>query len=205
MHKEAILVDNLQLVDEAGKDALIQAVAAYPSMLFVLCGRCPLPGWLAEYELRQELTIEPEDLRLDGLCGVDLCHERGIDIAPEDAQILAESAKGCPLMIELAMYEMERTARNKGTHPHFTQEILESAKLRIFRLYAGSVFAPHPAEERTLVLSVVPFERFDIGLAQALAGHSNAESVIRRLQRTTRMFSEDGIGQFRLWQSSRTS
>lgn len=49
--KEAILVDNLQLVDEAGKDALIQAVAAYPSMLFVLCGRCPLPGWLAEYEL----------------------------------------------------------------------------------------------------------------------------------------------------------
>jgi hypothetical protein len=51
MHKEAILNDNLQLVDEAGKDALIQAVAAYPSMLFVLCGRCPLPGWLAEYEL----------------------------------------------------------------------------------------------------------------------------------------------------------
>lgn len=50
-HKEAILVDNLQLVDEAGKDALIQAVAAYPSMLFVLCCRCPLPGWLAEYEL----------------------------------------------------------------------------------------------------------------------------------------------------------
>lgn len=50
-HKEAILVDNLQLVDEAGKDALIQAVAAYPSMFFVLCGRCPLPGWLAEYEL----------------------------------------------------------------------------------------------------------------------------------------------------------
>ncbi|RRF93204.1 MAG: hypothetical protein DUD31_06625 [Coriobacteriaceae bacterium] len=51
MHKEAILNDNLQLVDEAGKDALIQAVTAYPSMLFVLCGRCPLPGWLAEYEL----------------------------------------------------------------------------------------------------------------------------------------------------------
>lgn len=50
-HKEAILVDNLQLVDEAGKDALIQAVAAYPSMLFVLCGRCPLPGRLDEYEL----------------------------------------------------------------------------------------------------------------------------------------------------------
>lgn len=50
-HKEAILVDNLQLVDEAGKDPLIQAVAAYPSMLFVLCGRCPLPGCLAEYEL----------------------------------------------------------------------------------------------------------------------------------------------------------
>lgn len=51
MHKEAILNDNFQLVDEAGKDALIQAVAAYPSMLFVLCGRCPLPGWLAEHEL----------------------------------------------------------------------------------------------------------------------------------------------------------
>lgn len=51
MHKEAILVENLQLVDEAGKYALIQAVVAYPSMLFVLCGRCPLPGWLAEYEL----------------------------------------------------------------------------------------------------------------------------------------------------------
>jgi hypothetical protein len=50
-HKEAILVDNLQLVDEAGKDALIQAVAAYPSMLFVLCCRCQLPGWLAEYGL----------------------------------------------------------------------------------------------------------------------------------------------------------
>ena len=50
-HKEAILNDNLQLVDEVGKDALIQAVAAYPSMLFVLCGRCPLGGWLAEYEL----------------------------------------------------------------------------------------------------------------------------------------------------------
>lgn len=49
-HKEAILVDNLQLVAEAGKDSLIQAVAAYPSMLFVLCGRRPLPGWLAEYE-----------------------------------------------------------------------------------------------------------------------------------------------------------
>ena len=44
MHKEAILVDNLQLVAEAGKNSLIQAVAAYPSMLFVLCGRCPLPG-----------------------------------------------------------------------------------------------------------------------------------------------------------------
>lgn len=51
MHKETILLDNLQLVDEAGKDALIQAAAAYPSMLFVLCGRRPLPGWLAEYEL----------------------------------------------------------------------------------------------------------------------------------------------------------
>lgn len=50
-HKEAILVDNLQLVDEAGMDALIQAAAAYPSVLFVLCGRRPLPGWLAEYEL----------------------------------------------------------------------------------------------------------------------------------------------------------
>lgn len=50
-HKEAILNDNLQLVAEAGKNSLIKAVAAYPSMLFVLCGRCPLPGCLAEYEL----------------------------------------------------------------------------------------------------------------------------------------------------------
>jgi hypothetical protein len=111
--------------------------------------------------LRQELTIELEDLRLDGPCVVDLCHERGIDIAPEDAQILAESAKGYLLMIELAMYEMERTTRIKGTHPHFTQEVLESAKLRFFVYMQGSVFAPHPAEERTLVLNVAPFERFD--------------------------------------------
>lgn len=155
--------------------------------------------------LRQELTIEPEDLRLDGPFFVDLCHERDIDIASEDAQILAESAKGYPLMIELAMNEMERTARIKGTHPHFTQEILESAKLRFCVSMQGSVFAPHPAEERTLVLSVAPFERFDIGLAQALAGYSNVESVICRLQRTARMFSEDGIGRFRLWRSSRTS
>ncbi len=51
MHKEAILNDNLQLVAAAGKNSLIQAVAAYPSMLFVLCGRCPLLGCLAEYEL----------------------------------------------------------------------------------------------------------------------------------------------------------
>ena len=108
-------------------------------------------------------------------------------------------------MIELATNEMERTARIKGTHPHITQEIPESAKLRFFVSMQESVFAPHPAEERTLVLSIAPLERFDIGLAQALAGYSNAESVIRRLQRTTRMFSEDGIGRFRLWQSSRTS
>lgn len=51
MHKEAILNDNLQLVAESGKNSPIQAVAAYPSMLFVLCGRCPLPGWLAGYVL----------------------------------------------------------------------------------------------------------------------------------------------------------
>lgn len=108
-------------------------------------------------------------------------------------------------MIELATKEMERTARIKGTHPHFAQEILESAKLRFFVYMQWSVSEPHPAEERTLVLSVAPFERFDIGLAQALAGHSNAESVIHRLQRTARMFSEDGIGRFRLWQSPRTS
>jgi hypothetical protein len=115
---------------------------------------------------------------------------------------------GYLLMIELreaAMYEMERTTRIKGTHPHFTQEVLESAKLRFFVYMQGSVFAPHPAEERTLVLNVAPFERFDIGVAQTLAGYSNAESVIRRLQRIARMFSEDGIGRFRLWQSSRTS
>lgn len=101
-------------------------------------------------------------------------------------------------MIELATNVMERTARIKGTHPHFTQEITESAKLRFFVSMQESFFAPHPAEERTLVLSVAPFERFDIGLAQALAGCSNAESMIRRLQRTTCMFSEDGIGRFRL-------
>lgn len=82
-HKEAILNDNLQLVAESGKNSPIQAVAAYPSMLFVLCGRCPL-------------------------------------------------------MIELAMNEMECTARIKGTHPHFTQEILESAKLRFFVSMQGA-------------------------------------------------------------------
>lgn len=197
--KEAILVDNLQLIDDAGRDALVQAVCAYPSMLFVLCGRCPLPGWLAEYELaRQELTIEPEDLRLDASCIVDLCHERGVDISPEDAQTLAERAKGYPLMIELAMNEMERIARTQGMHPHFTQEIFESDEVRFFGYMQGSVFAGHPTEERVLVLSVAPFERFDIGLAQTLTGYSNVEGLIRRLQRTTRMFSEDGIGRFRL-------
>lgn len=30
------------------------------------------------------------------------------------------------------MNEMERTARIKGTRPHFTQEVLKSAKLRFF-------------------------------------------------------------------------
>ncbi len=69
---------------------------------------------------------------------MNLCHGRGIDIAPEDAQILTESAKGYLLMIETAMNEMERTARIKGTHPHFTQEILESAKLRFFVYMQGA-------------------------------------------------------------------
>ena len=55
-HKEAILNDNLQLVAESGKNSPIQAVAAYPSMLFVLCGRCPLLGCLAEYELAPRAT-----------------------------------------------------------------------------------------------------------------------------------------------------
>ena len=31
-------------------------------------GRCPLPGWLVQYEAeRTELTIEPEDLMLDSM------------------------------------------------------------------------------------------------------------------------------------------
>ena len=41
-------------------------------------------------------------------------------------------------MIELAMNEMGRTARIKGTRPHFTQEVLKSAKLRFFVSMQGA-------------------------------------------------------------------
>lgn len=64
-HKEASLNDNLQLVDEAGKDALIQAGQPIPQ-----CSSCSVAvarfrDGLPSMSLRQELTIEPEDLQLE--------------------------------------------------------------------------------------------------------------------------------------------
>lgn len=195
-----LLVDNLQSIDKAGEDALSEQIRTHPLSRFILCGRCPLPGWLVQYEAeRTELTIEPEDLMLDSMALEEVSRGRGLELSRDELGEIIQLTEGYPLMAMLVLDELGRRAARGMRAARFSEDVYESVRTRIFNYLQKVIYADFSLEERSLMLSVSPFEYFDASLAEVLTSNPRVESIIGRFQRDTRMFSQNAFGRLTFW------
>ena len=85
-------------------------------------------------------------------------------VIPEIIQL----TEGYPLMATLVLDELGRRAARGMRAARFSEDVYESVRTRIFNYLQKVIYADFSLEERSLMLSVSPFEYFDAGLAEVL-------------------------------------
>ncbi len=193
-----IVIDNLeQLLSEGDAMILAETVESSPFIQFILLGNCAPPTWFDRYDRAQIARLyEADDLFFDDDMLSRLLAKYRLCISDEERSLILESTTGYPPLV----LSVVRTAADKGGKKpgDVLNAIYESLKalnihMECLRLSRFS------STESDYLLSLAPFDHFDLELAEVVTQDPNVRTFISRILKNTRMLVQSKTGSLRFW------
>jgi len=191
---EAALIDDMQyLTDPERQQALNTLIQTRRDLHFILLGRCAVPGWLIAFQLAGVMQVfTTEDLLFDRTTARRMLESQGITSDTAEMGMLQHDLNGYPVALEL-LCSILLSGKS------YSLEILAEVKQKLFFYYDDAVFHRLEPPVRTLLLSLAPFESFQLDLARMVSGENHAGELLGTIQRDTTMIQSDGADSYRFW------
>lgn len=191
---KVVLVDDLQYLLEAKRQkALCNLIISRVDLHFILLGRGQVPGWLMPFQFAGILlTIEAPMLSFDQATAKRMLESRGIKLSSNEINEIHRHIKGYPAGMDIIC----RKLKDSGA---YSEDILNKGKCDLFFYFEEAVYLRFEAPLRTLLISLAPFDSFNLELAKMISGDSRAGEFLGIVQRDTTMLHFDGKDKYHFW------
>lgn len=189
-----ILVDDFQyLLESERQQALCNLIISREDLHFVLLSRGNIPGWMMPFQFGGMLfTIETSMLRFDYTDIQGILKSHGIQVSQREINEIYRDTKGYPLAMDILC----RKLRNGVV---YSAEILSEGKRDLFFYFEEAVYLRFQVPLRQLLVSLAPFEDFNLKLANIVNGDPHTAELLGIIQRDTTMLHFDGTSTYHFW------
>lgn len=189
-----VLVDDLQyMLEPERQKALCDIIRSRIDLQFVLLGRGRIPGWLMPFQFAGILLIiDSHELSFDRISTQRLLESRGIKVSHNEMNSIQRDLKGYPVGMDILFRKL------KGGRA-YSVDILNEARRDLFHYFEEAVFHRLEVSERMLLVSLAPFDGFNLELARLVSGDPHTGEVLGIVQRDTMMLRFDENDTYKFW------
>lgn len=187
LHKSTVvLIDDLQyLLDRKKQRRLCDLILARADLHFVFLSRGHLPGWLMPFQLDGNMLIlEASQLKFDPLIAQKMLESQCTQLSDNQKNELIRLTDGYPAALSIICRKLKNGAK-------FTKETIPKIEYDLFFYFEDAIYMRFEAPLRYFLLSIAPFESFNIEFARIVSEDSRAGEFLGTIQRDTNMLSFD--------------
>lgn len=191
---DVVLVDDLQYLLEAERQkALYELIISRTDLHFVLLGRGHVPGWLMPFQFAGSLTtIEASMLFFDRATSQYMLESRGIKVTHSQMNEIYRTITGYPVAMDIICGKLKDGRE-------YNIDIINKCRIDLFFYFEEAVFLRFESPLRMLLVSLAPFDSFNIELAKIISGDPRAGELLGIVQRDTTMLNFDGKSNYCFW------
>lgn len=185
-----LLIDDFQLLDDEGRDKLMDVIQNETGMQFVLLSRGVIPGWLMPFRMTGTLKLfETQDLLFDRTATADFMKQAGLEADEDEIARIYRDMHGYPIAMSILRQYMAHGGR-------YADSMLSEVKGDLFRYFDEMVFNRFEEPLRSLLISMAIFESVDVEFAKILSGDNRAGEYFDFAVRSTTMFRITAVNEY---------
>lgn len=190
---EAVFIDDLQRMrDETVQQSLCALIRARTDLMFLICSRGPVPGWLMPFQFAGVMTVIGQDkLLLDTAAVQKLMNGNGVTVDAATLHRIQKDMKGYPVAICIL-------CRRLSDGAVYNRALFEQVQRELFLYFDDAVFRRFSVPTRGLLMQLSFFEQFDLHMAQMISGDPDAGECMGCILRDTSMLTYDGVETYRI-------
>lgn len=189
-----VLVDDLQyLSDRNGQKKLCDLIRSRGDLHFILLSRGHVPGWLMPFQLAGTmLIIEASKMSFDRVTAQKMLESQCIQLSDNQKNKVIRLTKGYPAAMSIVCSKLKSGAE-------YSTEFLDKIEFDLFFYFEEAVYLRLEAPLRYFLLSISPFESFNLELARIVSGDPRAGEFLGIIHRNTNMLSFDKTRTYHIW------
>lgn len=158
---DTVLIDDFHMVKEAEEQQKIcDWIRTNYDKRFVFLGRGILPGWLVPFQFTGALLmIDAPMLMFDRETTEQYLEKCGLTVAPAELNAIQNVTIGYPMAVALLCRHLERGEA-------FCEAVADKVWREMFLHFETAVYHQFEFPMRQLLISLAPFEQFNLELAQ---------------------------------------
>lgn len=191
---EVVLLDDVQLLQDcADQEKLCDWIRTNREIHFVLLSRGIVPGWLLPFQFSGFMcTIESAAFLWEPSETGQYLAQCGISVSPAEAAAIQTATNGYALAMALLCHQMQ-----KGVE--FSQAVVDKVRRELYLHFETAVYRRFELPMRQVLISLAPFEQFNLELAQMVSGEIRVGELLSNLRRDTTMLLSDRRDQYHFW------
>lgn len=182
-----VLLDDFQDLPPQAENRFQELLRNAPEgQRFILLSRAPLPEYLSVYVAGGALLrLCAEDLALDADCLFQLAEFYRLPLSAPDLQRAVDVTGGSPVAVKLLFLSL-------AAGRPFRQQAIDGMYRNVGAFMDETVLRRLEPAHRGLLMELSPFDCFEQGLAETLAGKGEAAPALEALRRAGILIHRDG-------------
>lgn len=189
-----VMVDDLQyFLDSNLQKELCDLIRSRGDLKFILLTRGHVPGWLMPFQFAGTmLTIEEDKMFFDYETSQKMLESHGIEASKDQINKIINHTKGYPVAMDIICRKLKDGL-------DYNTQLLNNGRRELFFYFEEAIYLRFEVAIRLLLLSIAPFENFNLELAKIVSGDPRAGEFIAKVYRDTKMLKLDENNNYKFW------
>lgn len=189
-----VMVDDLQyFLDPNQQKELCDLIRSRGDLKFILMTRGHVPGWLMPFQFAGiMLTIEEDKMYFDYETSKKMLKSQGIEVSKSQINKIMKHTDGYPVAMDIICRKLKDGL-------DYNKEFLNKGRRELFFYFEEAIFLRFEVAIRLLLLSLAPFESFNLELAKIVSGDPRAGEFVGIIYRDAKMLKLDKDNNYKFW------
>ena len=170
------MVDDLQyFLDPNLQKELCDLIRSRGDLKFILLTRGHVPGWLMPFQFAGTMfTIEEDKMFFDYETSQRMLESQGIEASKSQVNKIINHTDGYPAAMDIICRKLKDGL-------DYNTQLLNKGRRELFFYFEEAIYLRFEVAIRLLLLSLAPFENFNLELAKIVSGDPRAGEFIAKI------------------------